>query len=56
VVDGPAAVDTHAAVDDGVDAADGDPQVAFQPLPDSPTHSAIPGVGEMSAQPEPIAA
>jgi adenylate kinase len=60
VVDGPAAVDTHAAVDggvgfDGVDAADGDPQVAFQPLPDSPTHSAIPGVGEMSAQPEPIA-
>jgi hypothetical protein len=39
-----------------VDAADGDPQVAFQPLPDSPTHSAIPGVGEMSAQPEPIAA
>ena len=50
VVDGPAAVDTHAASVDGVDAADGDPQVAFQPLPDSPTHSAIP------AQPEPIAA
>jgi hypothetical protein len=56
VVDGPAAVDTRTASVDGVDAADGDPQVAFQPLPDSPTHSAIPGVGEMSAQPEPIAA